>query len=166
MAEIVRTAEVLNEWVGERGIDLLLLHGDLSDADQERALAPSDRRKVISSTNIAESPLTIEGIQGVVDTGFARVLRHDSRYGVNRLERVRISKASAAQRAAGAVSKATRQYTKLARCHEAKEKVKAPNEPELLRLLLKRYPKHDWPENPLEALPSRGDRRKKKPDSI
>ena len=52
---------------------LLPLHGDQSPEEQDRAVAPSDRRKVILSTNVAESSITIEGVSAVIDSGLARI---------------------------------------------------------------------------------------------
>jgi ATP-dependent helicase HrpB len=60
---------------------------------------PADRRKVVLATNIAETSLTIEGVRVVIDSGFARRLRFDPASGLDRLVTVRVSAASAAQRA-------------------------------------------------------------------
>ena len=60
---------------------------------------PQGRRKVVLATNIAETSLTIEGVRVVVDSGWQRVPRFDPRSGLTRLERVRVSRASADQRA-------------------------------------------------------------------
>lgn len=79
---------------------LLPLYGDLSLADQARAILPdpAGRRRVILATTIAETSITIEGIGAVVDCGWKRVPRFDPNSGLTRLETVRISRASAAQR--------------------------------------------------------------------
>ena len=79
--------------------DLHILHSSVSSEEQDRALQPCTRRKVILATNIAETSLTIDGVRTVIDTGFARVLVSDARLGIDRLELRRISRASAAQRA-------------------------------------------------------------------
>jgi ATP-dependent helicase HrpB len=81
-----------------RDCEVLALHGQLEVDAQDRALAPSSRRKVILATNVAETSLTIEGVTAVVDTGFARVLRHDPTRGLDALRIERISRASAEQR--------------------------------------------------------------------
>ncbi len=78
---------------------LLPLHGSLPFADQEAALLPGERRRVVLATNVAETSLTIEGIETVVDSGWERRPRFDAARGMTRLERVRISQASAEQRA-------------------------------------------------------------------
>lgn len=77
------------------------LYGDLSSADQDAALMPSSdgTRKVILATNLAQTSLTVEGVTTVVDTGFARAPRFDLGDGANRLETLRVSRASADQRA-------------------------------------------------------------------
>ena len=76
------------------------LYGDLSPADQDRAIAPSPagRRKVVLATSIAETSLTIEGVRIVIDSGLMRVPRFSPRSGMTRLETVRVSQASADQR--------------------------------------------------------------------
>jgi ATP-dependent helicase HrpB len=75
------------------------LYGDLPYAEQERAILPIDRRKVVLATNIAETSLTIEGVRVVIDAGWSRQLRFAPATGMNRLVTVRLSAASAAQRA-------------------------------------------------------------------
>src|SRR5690606_3817313 len=93
--EIRRTAERLS------GLDaeVLPLHGELPPAEQDRALAPSDRRKVVLATSIAETSLTVPGVRIVVDGGFRRAPRLDPATGLTRLVTVRISRAAAEQRA-------------------------------------------------------------------
>ena len=82
------------------GVDVAPLYGDLSPADQDRAIAPSPagRRKVVLATSIAETSLTIEGVRIVIDSGLMRVPRFAPRSGMTRLETVRVSQASADQR--------------------------------------------------------------------
>lgn len=96
--EIRRTREMLAATVAG---DCLLceLHGDLPVEEQHAALRPALRRKIVLSTNVAETSVTVEGVTAVVDSGKARVLRCDPNLGLNRLELVRISRASADQRA-------------------------------------------------------------------
>ncbi len=80
--------------------DILPLYGELSHTDQDRVLRPSDHanRRIILATPIAETSITIEGIGCVVDGGFARRPRFNPATGLDRLETVRISRASAEQR--------------------------------------------------------------------
>jgi ATP-dependent helicase HrpB len=81
-------------------IDVAPLYGDLSPAEQDRAISPSPagRRKVVLATSIAETSLTIEGVRIVIDGGQMRVPRFSPRSGMTRLETVRVSQASADQR--------------------------------------------------------------------
>ncbi|MGD9852266.1 MAG: ATP-dependent helicase HrpB [Nitrospirales bacterium] len=76
------------------------LYGDLSPQAQDQAILPPPPgwRKIVLSTNIAESSLTIEGIRMVLDTGLMRVPRFDPRSGMSRLTTVNISQASSEQR--------------------------------------------------------------------
>ncbi|QQS15180.1 MAG: ATP-dependent helicase HrpB [Rhodospirillales bacterium] len=81
-------------------IDLVPLYGDLSAAEQDRAIRPSPagRRKVVLATSIAETSLTIDGVRVVVDSGWRRVPKFAPRTGMSRLETVRVTQASADQR--------------------------------------------------------------------
>jgi ATP-dependent helicase HrpB len=99
MAEIRRAAQACAPLANRAGLDVLPLHGDLSPEEQDRAVRPGPRRKVILSTNVAETSVTIEGVTAVVDSGLARVASHSPWSGLPRLEVRRVSKASATQRA-------------------------------------------------------------------
>jgi ATP-dependent helicase HrpB len=98
VGEIRRVEERLQGLVAN--IDVAPLYGDLSPAEQDRAIAPSPagRRKVVLATSIAETSLTIEGVRLVIDGGLMRVPRFSPRSGMMRLETVRASQASADQR--------------------------------------------------------------------
>ncbi len=100
VGEIWRAAEALQglDWAGRDEPAIHPLYGDLPFAEQEKAILPSKKRKVVLATNIAETSLTIEGVQVVIDSGLARRLRYDPRTGMNRLFTVTISRASAEQR--------------------------------------------------------------------
>jgi len=80
--------------------DLVPLYGDLAAAEQDRAIrpSPSGRRKIVLATAIAETSLTIDGVRIVVDGGYMRVPRFSPRSGMERLETVRVTQASADQR--------------------------------------------------------------------
>ena len=78
---------------------VLPLHGELPAQEQDAAVARYDRRKVIVSTNVAETSLTIEGVRLVIDSGLARIARFDPHRAINTLLVERISRASADQRA-------------------------------------------------------------------
>ena len=80
-------------------LELCALHGQLTASEQDRALAPSVRRKVILATNVAESSVTIEGVEAVIDSGLCRSAGHAPWSGLPTLRVVPVSRASAAQRA-------------------------------------------------------------------
>ena len=93
--EIRRTAERL----AGLDADVLPLHGELSPSEQDRALSLGERRRVILSTSIAETSLTVPGVRIVVDGGYRRAPRLDGATGLTRLVTLRISRAAAEQRA-------------------------------------------------------------------
>lgn len=97
--EIEQVARQLEGRASREGWELMRLFGEMAAQDQDRVLQPCPRRKIILSTNIAETSLTIDGVRVVVDSGWARVQRVDPSLGLNRLELEPIAKASAAQRA-------------------------------------------------------------------
>ncbi|MFT3853818.1 MAG: ATP-dependent helicase HrpB [Ilumatobacteraceae bacterium] len=100
IGEIRRVETLLRDTVGG-DVDVHPLAGALSTAEQDAALTPSPpgRRRVVLSTDIAESSLTVPGVRVVVDAGLARVPRFDVRTGMSRLTTVATSRASADQRA-------------------------------------------------------------------
>jgi ATP-dependent RNA helicase HrpB len=99
IGEIRRVEQFLADRVGP-DVDVRLLAGALSLSEQDLALMPSPpgRRRVVLSTDIAESSLTVSGVRIVVDAGLARVPRHDLGTGMTRLTTVSTSRASADQR--------------------------------------------------------------------
>lgn len=97
--EIKALETALKEHCTSIEIDIAPLYGELSKVAQERAIAPTDKRKIVLATNIAETSLTIEGISIVVDSGFEKILTFDPSSGMERLITQRISRASADQRA-------------------------------------------------------------------
>lgn len=97
--EIARTIEALQRQAACGDCIILPLHGELSPQDQDTAVARHGRRKIIVSTNVAETSLTIDGITAVVDSGLARIARFDPHRGINTLLVEKISAASADQRA-------------------------------------------------------------------
>ncbi|WP_264996305.1 helicase-related protein, partial [Kozakia baliensis] len=78
---------------------ILPLHGELPTAEQDRVLRPAEQRKIVLATPIAETSLTVPGVRIVVDCGFRRSPRLDPGSGLSRLETLRISRATATQRA-------------------------------------------------------------------
>lgn len=99
LAEIRRCEDKLQELAQQRSLLLTTLHGSLPPAEQDNALRPSTRRKVILATNVAETSVTIEGVTAVIDSGTARVARHSPWTGLSSLQVEVISQASAKQRA-------------------------------------------------------------------
>ncbi|HYX92226.1 MAG TPA: helicase-related protein, partial [Myxococcaceae bacterium] len=98
-AEIRRSREAVEELAQRHGLDVHALHGDLPAAEQDRAVRPSRARKLILSTNVAETSVTIEGVAAVIDSGLARLASHSPWSGLPALRVARVSKASAIQRA-------------------------------------------------------------------
>ena len=97
--EISRTVQEVQGSHGLRGFVCFPLHGELPPDQQDRAVARYDTRKIIVSTNVAETSLTIDGVTVVVDCGLARVARYDAHRGINTLLIEKISVASSDQRA-------------------------------------------------------------------
>jgi len=97
--EISRTVQAIQGSRVLRDFVTFPLHGELPPEQQDRAVARYDARKIIVSTNVAETSLTIDGVTTVVDCGLARVARYDSHRGINTLLIEKISAASADQRA-------------------------------------------------------------------
>jgi len=97
--EISQTIEAIRHTSESKGFILLPLHGELSPKDQDAAVARYGQRKVVVSTNVAETSLTIDGIRLVIDSGLARIPRYDPYRGINTLLIEKISQSSADQRA-------------------------------------------------------------------
>jgi ATP-dependent helicase HrpB len=98
-AEIRRALRESQGVARRAGLLVLPLHGDLPLAEQDRAIAPAEQRKVILATNVAESSVTVEGVTAVIDSGLARIATYSQWTGLPTLHVGRISKASAKQRA-------------------------------------------------------------------
>ena len=99
IAELHRVRRALEESPPVGAPEVLLLHGGLTLDQQDHVLRPSSaRRRVILSTAIAESSVTLERVRVVVDAGLARVPRFSPRSGMTRLATTRVSRASADQR--------------------------------------------------------------------
>lgn len=95
--EIRQVAETLEHqrWAH---VDILPLYARLSLTDQQRVFSPSQNRRIILSTNVAETSLTIPGIVYVIDPGYVRMSRYLPAKGIQRLQDERVSQASARQR--------------------------------------------------------------------
>lgn len=97
--EINQTIEAIRQCPEARGYILLPLHGELPPREQDAAVAAYEQPKVVVSTNVAETSLTIEGVRLVIDSGLARIPRYDPHRGINTLLIEKISRSSAEQRA-------------------------------------------------------------------
>lgn len=102
--EIMKTCEKARIALSRTGIaaEVLPLHGGLPPDEQDRAVSavdPVKKRRIIVSTNVAETSLTIDGVRTVIDCGLARIHRYDPLRGLDTLRVEPISKASAEQRA-------------------------------------------------------------------
>jgi ATP-dependent helicase HrpA len=95
--EIRETAETLRKHRLQHS-EVIPLYARLSPAEQARVFAPSGRRHIVLSTNVAETSLTVPGVRYVIDAGFARISRYSARSKIQRLPVERISQASAEQR--------------------------------------------------------------------
>ncbi len=95
--EIRETAESLRKHHPDR-CEILPLFSRLSQSEQEKVFRPSGRRRIVLSTNVAETSLTVPGIRAVIDTGHARISRYSHRSRLQRLPIEKISQASANQR--------------------------------------------------------------------
>ncbi|MFG1708356.1 ATP-dependent helicase HrpB [Nonomuraea sp. M3C6] len=93
VGEIARVAGLLS------GVEILQVHGQAPAHVQDAVLAPGSTRRVVLATSVAESSLTVPGVRVVVDSGLAREPRTDHARGLGSLTTVRVSKASAGQRA-------------------------------------------------------------------
>ena len=99
MAEINATLGAIRAGRFDEKVQLIPLHGDLPPDEQDRAFSASPVRKIVVSTNVAETSVTIDGIRHVVDAGLARIARYDAERGIQTLAVEEISRASADQRA-------------------------------------------------------------------
>ena len=108
--EIDRAVREIRGLLSESGrydFEVLPLYSSLPESEQKKVFdEKSDHRKIICSTNIAETSVTLPRVTVVIDSGWAKVMRTDPQLGQDRLETVRISRASSEQRAgrAGRVS--------------------------------------------------------------
>jgi ATP-dependent helicase HrpB len=99
-AEITRTAERLDGRFGPETV-VVPLYGNLGQKEQDAAIkpAPAGTRKIVLATSIAETSITIDGVRIVIDSGLQRLPVFEAATGITRLETVRVSRASADQRA-------------------------------------------------------------------
>jgi ATP-dependent helicase HrpB len=98
-SDIRQACKALTPVTSEFDVDILPLHGDMPLGVQAKVLGPSNRNKVVISTNVAESSITVPGIVGVVDSGLSRTTSCSPWSGLPSLDIHKISRSSAAQRA-------------------------------------------------------------------
>ena len=131
--EISQTIAAIRNVPESRGYLVLPLHGELSPRDQDAAVARYEQPKVVVSTNVAETSVTIDGVRLVIDSGLARMARYDANRGINTLLIEKISQASSDQRAGRAGRTAPGKCLRLWSRPEHDER--APQElPEIKRL--------------------------------
>ncbi len=97
--EIRRAAEALTPAAKQVGFLVLPLHGDLTAAEQLRAVLDSAAHKIILATNVAETSITVPGVAAVIDSGLARMAGHSAWSGLPTITVEKVSRGSAAQRA-------------------------------------------------------------------
>ena len=131
--EISQTITAIRNVSESRGYLVLPLHGELSPRDQDAAVARYEQPKVVVSTNVAETSVTIDGVRLVIDSGLARIARYDANRGINTLLIEKISQASSDQRAGRAGRTAPGKCLRL--WSRAEHDERAPQElPEIKRL--------------------------------
>jgi ATP-dependent helicase HrpB len=132
VAEIRRAVERCAALAQEAGLTVHPLHGSLAAAEQDAAVAPSARQKLIVATNVAESSITIEGIEAVIDSGLVKRASCSPWSGLARLDLGTVSRASAAQRAGRAGRTGSGRCVRL---YTAREHERMPpyDEPEIAR---------------------------------
>jgi ATP-dependent helicase HrpA len=97
--DILDATDTLRRMPATAGADILPLHARLPSSEQDRVFRPGGARRIVLSTNVAETSVTVPGIRFVVDTGVARIARWSGRTRVLRLPVEAVSRASADQRA-------------------------------------------------------------------
>ena len=129
--EIRRAAERLAPTLARRSIEVLPLHGGLDADDQDAALRPSARPRVILATNLAETTVTVPDVTTVVDTGLHKVARYDPARAIDSLDTERVSQDAADQRAgrAGRVRAGA-----VVRLWDARDRLRPHREPEITRI--------------------------------
>lgn len=169
MAEINSTIGALRAIGSHERLAFIPLHGDLPPEQQDLAFAPNPLRKVIVSTNVAETSVTIEGIRHVVDSGLARVARYDAERGISTLFLEPISRASAEQRkgragrtAPGTCHRLWTESSQLSRPERNTPEIQRSDLAEVVLLLhslgIKRAAEFDWLDKPDRQAVERAER--------
>ena len=132
VAEIRRAEEALAALTREHDLALVQLYGDLPSTEQDRVLRRGPQRKVVLATNVAETSITVDGVTGIVDSGWVKEVAADPATGLERLALTRISRASAEQRAGRAGRQAPGWCLRLWSEHEHRG-LQERNRPEIRR---------------------------------
>ncbi|HEV3060008.1 MAG TPA: ATP-dependent helicase HrpB [Vicinamibacterales bacterium] len=128
--EIRRAVQEIERQAGA-DVEVVPLHGSLSSDEQDRALQPTARRRVIVATNIAETSLTVPGVTAVVDSGLHKFARYDVDRGIDRLDLERITADAAEQRAGRAGREAPGLVRRL---WDARDRLRPHREPDIRRI--------------------------------
>lgn len=117
IGEIERLSNALAEWSQKNNLQIKPLHGSLSLEAQKEVLKSSSQQKIVIATNVAESSITLDGLDTVIDSGLARQMNVHPKTGFAQLLLQRISKSSATQRSGRAArqfpGKAYRMWAKM-----------------------------------------------------
>ena len=128
--EIERASSAVSSMLAS-GIAVVPLHGSLDGDAQDAAISPSEVRRIILATNIAETSLTVPGVSAVIDTGQVKVARYDAERGVDSLTLERITSDSAEQRAGRAARLGPGLVRRL---WAARDRLRPHREPEIARV--------------------------------
>ena len=131
--EIRKTIEALGREKWAKAFEIVPLHGELPPSQQDAAVRAGGPRRIIVSTNVAETSLTIDGVQIVIDAGLARMAAWDPNRGINTLTVQPVARSSADQRAGRAGRTAPGTCWRLW-SEEAHGRRAAAEVPEILRL--------------------------------
>ena len=113
------------------GVEIVPLHGSLEGHAQDAAISPTDTRRIILATNIAETSLTVPGVSAVVDSGLVKIARYDAHRGIDSLTLERVTVDSAEQRA----GRAARLGPGVARrLWDARDRLRSHREPDIDRV--------------------------------
>jgi ATP-dependent helicase HrpB len=129
-AEIRRASDEIRQQLAD-GTPLLPLHGSLGAEEQDEALVPSDRPRIILATNIAETTITVPDVRVVIDAGLQKVARYDADRGLDSLETERVTEDAARQRAGRAGRLGPGDAVRL---WDSRDRLRPHREPDISRL--------------------------------
>ena len=133
MLEIRRAVSEIRERSRRPDLDVLPLHGSLDADEQDAALSASSpgRRRIIVSTNVAETSITVPDVTAVVDSGLQKVARYDAERAIDSLATERVTQDSADQRAGRAGRTASGIVRRL---WDARDRLRSHREAEIRRV--------------------------------